>query len=313
MIKGNILHILFEDPLIACVRLDAKTAPTLDWLARRANGANFHVCLMPSWSLRKTLGRRYGEIEPSLKAHPNMTCVMLAQEPNDEILIREIGMEPVLCNHNCFLDEAVMYPEPGREKRFDAIYVGRYNPFKRHELAWDVPNIAVVTAKFGVQPDIAADLQKGYRSLAWSNFDPDTGVTLQSVEEVRGLLSEAYCGLALSAEEGAMYAAGEYALAGLPIVTTPSIGGRDQFFLPEWVKTVQPDPAEISAAVEAFKQAPPSPEMIRSRTLDLMRPHRENLIGWLERILQHPLRERARPTGWLPEFTHRMQVWHNFT
>ena len=136
---------------------------------------------------------------------------------------------------------------------------------------------------------------------------------LQSVEEVRHLLAQSRCGLALSAEEGAMYAAGEYALAGLPIVTTPSIGGRDQFFSPDWVASVLPNAEAVSAAVAHFQTEAPSAEFIRTSTLDLMKPHRENLIAWLERILHRPLGHRARDTGWLPEFTHRMQVWHNFS
>ena len=61
--------------------------------------------------------------------------------------------------------------------------------------------------------------------LAYSNYRPSSGVLhLLDVEQVRRILVQSHCGLALSTEEGAMYASGEYLLAGLPVVTT-ALGG----------------------------------------------------------------------------------------
>jgi glycosyltransferase involved in cell wall biosynthesis len=45
-------------------------------------------------------------------------------------------------------------------------------------------------------------------------------------------LARAVVGLCLSTVEGSNYASMEYMLAGLPIVSTPSIGGREVYFDP---------------------------------------------------------------------------------
>lgn len=313
MVGGNTFHILFDDPLIAYVPMNKKTNATVSFLAERAGGKPFYVILSPSWALSKTLETRWGEFQASTEAYPQMTPVMLAQTPDDCALIEAIGIESILCSHNALLDEEVIYPETGSEVLYDAVYVARLNRFKRHHLAYLVRNIAVVSAKFGVKPDEAAELIAGYVSLSFSNYDPDAGIGVLSVPEVRTLLSQSRCGLALSAAEGAMFAAGEYGLAGLPIVSTPSIGGRDQFFHEDWVTIVEPDPVAVSGAVASYQFDAPDRAFIRTRTLDLMRPHRLNLIAWLEKALGRSLTETARPTGWLPQFVHRMHVWHSFS
>lgn len=51
-----------------------------------------------------------------------------------------------------------------------------------------------------------------------------------SIDKINEIYGQSRCGLILSAEEGACFAAMEYLLCGLPVVTTPNIGGRDEFF-----------------------------------------------------------------------------------
>jgi hypothetical protein len=48
------------------------------------------------------------------------------------------------------------------------------------------------------------------------------------VREIPAWLNQARVGLCLSAYEGCMRASAEYLLCGLPIVSTPNIGGRDR-------------------------------------------------------------------------------------
>lgn len=56
-----------------------------------------------------------------------------------------------------------------------------------------------------------------------------------------------------------MFASMEYLLCGLPIVSTPSIGGRDVFFDKDYVEIVEPDPHAVKEAVI---------EMVRRRVRD---------------------------------------------
>ena len=112
--------------------------------------------------------------------------------------------------------------------------------------------------------------------------------------------------LALSAVEGAMAATSEYLLAGLPVVTIPSRGGRAEFFSPDYVATVAPDPQAVAEAVERFKTAPPDPVMIRSRTLERMATHRARLLERLSPMIGQDALAMAGPSLWLPQFINKL-------
>ena len=128
-----------------------------------------------------------------------------------------------------------------------------------------------------------------------------------NTEEVRRILVQSWCGLALSAQEGAMYASGEYLLAGLPVVTTRSRGGRDAFYHPDYVATVEDRPEAVAAAVLDFKERKLDPATVRNRTIALFREHRRRLIARLCEIVQRDLFALADGSMWLPQFTHQMR------
>ena len=75
--------------------------------------------------------------------------------------------------------------------------------------------------------------------------------------------NQAAVGLCLSAVEGAMYSSMEYLMAGLPIVSTPSLGGRDVYFDPDYCLIVEPEPAAIRRAVERLRDRAIPREEIR--------------------------------------------------
>ena len=64
-----------------------------------------------------------------------------------------------------------------------------------------------------------------------------------------------------------MRASMEYLLAGLPIVTTPSRGGRDVFLDAEYCLTAAADPRDIRDAVFALRARRIPHQIIRERTL----------------------------------------------
>ncbi|WP_164127899.1 glycosyltransferase, partial [Stenotrophomonas maltophilia] len=60
-------------------------------------------------------------------------------------------------------------------------------------------------------------------------------------EAVNRVYNQAAVGLCLSAVEGAMCASMEYLMAGLPVVSTPSVGGRDVYFDPDYCIIAEPE------------------------------------------------------------------------
>jgi glycosyltransferase involved in cell wall biosynthesis len=81
-----------------------------------------------------------------------------------------------------------------------------------------------------------------------------------------------------------MLASIQYLLAGLPVVTTPSLGGRDVFFDPAHSLTVKPDPAAVAAGVREMINRNVPREEIRARAIQEMERHRARLVAYVARI-----------------------------
>jgi hypothetical protein len=56
------------------------------------------------------------------------------------------GLTTVFCNQNALVDKRIFRPLPGVAKRFDAVYDARLTPYRRHRLAAEVPNLALLHA-----------------------------------------------------------------------------------------------------------------------------------------------------------------------
>ena len=129
----------------------------------------------------------------------------------------EAGFQGRLINHNCFLDYNQVKPVEA-EKIYDAIYTARFAPFKRHELASRVQNLALVAgSSWGVENPY----------IPPHTYLNEAPLNLQSVLEK---ICQSKVGLILSEAEGACYSSSEYLLAGIPVVSTPSYGGRDIWY-----------------------------------------------------------------------------------
>ena len=113
-------------------------------------------------------------------------------------------------------------------------------------------------------------------------------------------ITEAACGLALSAIEGAMFSCGEYTLCGLPVVNSHNLGGRDTL-LPNFAVRYAEDTAEsVAENVEFWVQNPIDPQEIRNGFLKLANPQKElvqdlvNTIAGKKVHLPHKLNIRCR-------------------
>ena len=83
-----------------------------------------------------------------------------------------------------------------------------------------------------------------------------------------------------------MYSSMEYLMAGLPIVSTPSLGGRDVYFDPDYCLVVEPEPTAIRRAVDRLRDRAIPREEIRGRTLEKVRAQRLELTAFLSSLLQ---------------------------
>ena len=144
---------------------------------------------------------------------------ILFNDSRDETVFRKYGFAGDIINHNAWLDENLVMKPLGIAKKFDAIYVGRLIPVKRHELAASVPNLALV-----------AGLSHGAKSISFIPPHIYRNESPLSPEDVCVKINEAHCGLMLSKAEGASFASSEYLRCGIPVGSTKSEGGRDGWY-----------------------------------------------------------------------------------
>lgn len=261
-----------------------------------------------AFDLTPWLLREVRQMESDLLTRfPNLEVIHLGNTRAHCELLGSAGLRAIHCNHNCFVDEAIYRPDPSVEKRFDAVYDARLSEFKRHHLAAEVASLALlyyVTPE--TDPAYAAEVRQRLASAHCFNHDAAGNYRTLDSSEVAKALTACRVGLCLSAQEGAMYASAQYLLSGLPVVTTPSEGGRDEFFDPAFVRTVAPEPAAVARAVQELVAADLPPLPIREATLDRMRPHRDRFIALVQELYDRSGVDRSFRQEWGRVFFNKL-------
>ena len=232
-------------------------------------GERFTMLLRTGWSVRVP------EFADELKAgmakarrmFPEAHMIFLANE-REAIPILKDSAECILCHQNAFLDPR-RYPLATGKRAFDAIYVARITPFKRHALAAKVRNLHLVGSHSVREEDY---FRETMRTVPHARWDEKVNSWL-----IGRHVANASCGLALSSVEGAMFVCGEYSLCGIPVVNTRNIGGRD-LMLPEFSAFCAEDtPESVAEGVEHWKANPVPPQEIRGAFLRMAAEHRARL------------------------------------
>ncbi len=262
---------------------------------------NYSFDLTP-WPPRDVL-RMESEI---LTRFPNLELIHLANTQAHRELLESAGRHAVHCNHNCFVDERIFRPDPSVAKRFDAVYDARFSAFKRHQLAADIASLALVYYPTEEDADYTREAQRLLAHACYFNHDTAGKYRTLSSTEVTRALHACRVGLCLSAQEGAMYASAQYLLAGLPVVTTPSEGGRDEFFDPAYVRTVAPEPGAVAGAVQELVSAGLAPERIREATLARIQLHRDRFIAVVQEAYDESGVRGSFRDEWDRVFFHRL-------
>lgn len=131
-----------------------------------------------------------------------------------------LGTNAPHVNHNNFVYDNI-FKVKKNEKIYNAIYIAQAYECKRIELSALVKNMCWIT--YGGTEEFRK------KHLSVGNIDFVNNYYF-SREECCEKINQSWCGLALSAKEGAMLAATEYLMCGLPVVSTNSLGGRMEWF-----------------------------------------------------------------------------------
>ena len=221
-----------------------------------------------TWNHAMTYFRRWKYFE-SL----GVNYVVMANSHYDEWCCKLLGIPVQLMHKGQFIDERVLtLANPNRVCKYDAIYAARAHVGKRMHLAQSVDKLFVLTYLCPRNSLGEYDLNLFEPKIKHADWNKNY---IDRVEEIVDLIHQSCCALALSKAEGIMWAGLEAVLCGIPVVSTPSIGGREYYLNSENSLTVRSDSTAIYQAVEYYKSHPPSPKKVRDSALRILQRWRE--------------------------------------
>lgn len=288
--------------------------------ARRYGNAKAGFFVYPTWSIESEEKAKYISYlaQRHERSYPNHLLRFICNTERETELLNRFGQAALFLNHKFTVSEEVFRPLDDVPVSFDALYNARFVAGKRHELAAAIDNVAYVTyaePQQTRQDDFrrrwAETAARNPRHVLLNPLEHGLPVTL-SHAEVNQALATAATGLLLSEVEGASYAAVEYMLAGLPVVSTPSQGGRDVFFDPDYCAVVEPDPRAIRDAVAGLKARNIPRHEIRARTLKRIRPERQRFLDLVDGMREELGERRRFAAGTWPFAAVSGVPWNGF-
>jgi hypothetical protein len=258
-----------------------------------------YLVVGPTWTLEQ--GYPQDVLRPALEPLRNQFdhfhIVILASNAAESQALRDCDETPLWCSKGAFLDERSFFPIPERPRAFDAVYDAAWADYKRHHLAGDVASLALITYLNPRRSTINYYVRafSAVAQATWLNPPWVLNERHLQPREVNEAYSTARVGLCLSKVEGIMRASIQYLLAGLPVVTTHNLGGRDAFFDPSYTRWVDDDPVEVARAVTELAHLDLDPQVIRRTVLAKVQEHRARFADWVRRTIEH---EGGNPGRW---------------
>ena len=251
--------------------------------------------IYPCWTIENPPSRAAEVVEAAMThqaEYPAHELVFLCNTAAERELLARGGLNAHLLNKNFTVADAVFRPLADVPVEFDAVYNARFDPRKRHQLASAVEKVAYLaysyrsTGGYDEQRDLAARINERNPNHVILNPSENGLPVRLPPEGVNAALNRAAVGLCLSSVEGSNYASVEYMLAGLPVVSTPSVGGREIYFDHEYCTICDPDPEAVRDAVEALKARKIPRDHIRARTLARIEPVRRRFLALIDDLCE---------------------------
>jgi glycosyltransferase involved in cell wall biosynthesis len=264
------------------------------------------LAVEPTWTLQSSRGSWMAAgVREIVQRFDQLSVVICCPTAGEVVAARREDLATVHCSGAAFVREDLFPISPSRHPRFDAIYDAQWIDYKRHELAGGIRSLALIAPPpWAPSQSTIGYFQRAHAAVkhaAWiSRPWGSTNKRWLSWEEINAAYNQARVGLCLSRVEGTMHASAQYLMAGLPVVTTPNLGGRDEFFDPAYVRWVPDDPRAVASAVDDLAALELDPQTIRRATLAKVEEHRARFHVWIRQAILAEGRELGRWAGRWP-------------
>jgi glycosyltransferase involved in cell wall biosynthesis len=270
-------------------------------------GRSAWFLISPTWSIEDDDIAEALHERAVLHRHRNANhrLIFMCNTPEETGILQNHNEAAFFYNKTANTPERVFRALDGVRVEFDAIYNAQLVPWKRHELSLGVKSCGFLFYRDGSAQDAAnaeATIMARHAAIPGHVFinplDDNKRPIRVSLSDVNRHLNRAGVGLCLSEKEGAMFASTEYLLSGLPIVTTPSTGGRHVYHDDEYCRTVAADPRSVADAVNALNAKGIPRAYIRDRTLGRLAADRMRFLSLINAILEECGAKRRLANPW---------------
>ena len=295
-------YVISHNPLIIITYWEDFLKCKEDFLKSLPEGKNVYVLCQLGWHYETEDRLQEVKAAADLLAsqRPALKFIYLCNSAIEETLFRKYGLNGILCHQNAFLDEKQYKIIKGAKKIYDAIYIARITPFKRHLLAAKIKRLYLIGYCYDFESDYRKAIFKEIPQALWK----EQVYSFNIYKEI----NKAHVGLCLSAEEGAMFVSAEYLLCGIPLVSTRNKGGRDVMFTPDHVYIAEDTPESVAQGVEEMTLRHLSPASIRNALISKMLNYREIFIKIVQTIYNAEQTGRKFRDEWPEVFIHKLGI-----
>ncbi len=290
------IKVLSTDPLITISSSPgaylaiARYGELMPQLFDRDNGLHFIVL---HWTVESGHSYNFPDAYWAAKeVFPNHDFIICAANEQEMNRLAGDGIPALMAQPTMFEDERIWYPRAPFLPQlpvFDAVYNARISSEKRIELASGIDDLMLIySTPMDMADPYVQRVQPRLRHAYFANDRMRQGQFVQlSLQQVNAYLGHARVGLTLSEAEGGSRSTMQYLMAGLPVVTTNSVGGRNRYLDGQTAIWAGDDPVQVAHAVQDLISRNLDPWHIRRRVAEKLVFDRRNFTENFNKLVRH--------------------------
>ena len=217
-----------------------------------------------------------------IKLYFDYNIILLANSTEEKTFFeKKVNCDVLFCNHNAFLNENKYIINNNLSRKYDLVVDSAFHSYKNVYLANKIKN----TIHIGYDKEPRNDkIIPNYGILA--NYIKKETYERLNKSEINNYYNESLLAGIFSEVEGACFASSQYLLAGLPVISTKSVGGRDIWYNENNSIICENNEDSVYEAWELSKEKLINGEFnrfyIRNTHLKQMDEHRTILIDYMK-------------------------------